>query len=151
MSWQQINHQVDLTIWAIFWGEKVNASGISLGSWITSAPTRRTKCEAETPLLWPPNGKSWLTAKDPDAGKDWRQEDKGTTEDEMVGWHQWLNWHECEQAPGNGEGQGSCSPRGCKEPDTTEWLNRGGRHSAKWATGMTTLNLPNNSRNGNPY
>ena len=58
-------------------------------------------------LLWPPDVNSWLIGKDPDAGKDWRQEEKGTTEDEMVGWHHWLNWHEFEQASGDGKGQGS--------------------------------------------
>ena len=60
----------------------------------------RTDAEVEAPILWPPDGKSWLIRKDPDAGKDWRQE-KGTTEDEMVGWHHWLNEHEFEQAPGD--------------------------------------------------
>ena len=78
----------------------------------------RTDAEAEAPILWPPDVKSWLIIKDLDAGKDWRQEEKGKTEDEMVGWHHWLNGHEFEQAPGDGEGQGSlvcCSPWGCKE------------------------------------
>ena len=73
----------------------------------------RTDAEAETPILQPPDVKSWLLRKDPDAGKDWRQGKKGTTEDEMVGWHHWLNGHEFEQAPGIGDGQGSlvcCSP-----------------------------------------
>ena len=56
----------------------------------------RTDAEAETPILWPPHAKNWLTGKDPDAGKDWRQEEKGMTEDEMVGWHHWLNGHEFE-------------------------------------------------------
>ena len=56
--------------------------------------------EAETPILWPPDGKNWLIGKDPDAGKDWRQKEKGMTEDEMVGWHHQLNGHEFEQAPG---------------------------------------------------
>ena len=87
----------------------------------------RTDVEAETPILWPLDTKSWLTGKDPDAGKDWRQEEKGTTEDEMVGWHHWLNEHEFEQAPGVGDGQRSlacCSPWSQKESDTTEWLNR---------------------------
>ena len=68
---------------------------------------------------------SWLIRKDPDAGEDWRQEEKGTTEDKMVGWHHWLDGHESEQAPGDGLG-GSlacCSPRGHKELDTTKWLN----------------------------
>ena len=70
--------------------------------------------------------RTWLTGKDPDAGKDWRWEEKGMIEDEMVGWHHWLHGHEFEQAPGLGDGQGSlacCSPWGCKESDTTEWLN----------------------------
>ena len=73
----------------------------------------RTDAEAETPVLWPPDAKSWLTGKDPDAGKDWRQEEKGMTEDEMVGWHHQLNGHEFEQTPGDSVGRGSlvcCSP-----------------------------------------
>ena len=83
----------------------------------------RTDAEAEVPLLWPPNVKSWLTEKDPNAGNNWRQEEKGTTEDEMVGWHHWLNGCEFEQALGNSEGQGSlgcCSLWGLKESDMTE-------------------------------
>ena len=64
----------------------------------------RTNVEAETPVLWPPDVKSWLTGKDPDAGKDWGQEEKGTTEDEMVGWHHWLNGHEFGWTPGVGDG-----------------------------------------------
>ena len=88
-------------------------------SWIF---IRRTDAKTEAPILRPPNMKSWLIRKDPDAGKDWRQEEKGTTENEMVGWHYWLNGHDFKQTPGNGEGQGSlacCSPWGCKESDTT--------------------------------
>ena len=76
---------------------------------------------------WQLDAKNWLIRKDPDAGKDWSlQEKKGTTEDEMVRWRHWLDGHEFEQAPGVGDGQGSlacCSPWGCKESDTTEWLN----------------------------
>ena len=86
----------------------------------------RTDAEAETPILWPPDVKNWLIKKDPDAGKDWRQEEKGTTEDEMVGWHRGLNGHEFEQAPGVGDRQGSlacCNPWGYKESDRTEQLN----------------------------
>ena len=86
----------------------------------------RTDVEAETPILWPPDAKSWLIWKDPDAGKDWGQEEKGTTEDEMVGWHHQLNRHEFGWTPGVGDGQGglACfSPCGGKESDTTEWLN----------------------------
>ena len=66
----------------------------------------RTDAEAETPILWPPNVKSWLIEKDPDAGKDWGQEEKGTTEDEMVGWHHWLNGHGFVWTLGVGDGQG---------------------------------------------
>ena len=67
----------------------------------------RTDAEAETPILWPHDVKNWLIGKDPDAGQDWRQEEKGTTEDEMVGWHHWLDEHGFEQALGVGDGQGS--------------------------------------------
>ena len=86
----------------------------------------RTDGEAETPILWPPDAKSWLIWKDPDDGKDWRQEEKGMKKDEMVGWHYQLYGREFEQAPGVGDGQGSlvyCSPWGLKEWDTTEQLN----------------------------
>ena len=86
----------------------------------------RTDAEAKVPILWPPDAKNWLIGKDPDAGKDWRQEEKGTTEGEMVGWHHQLNGHESEQALGVGDGQGNlacCSPWGHKELDVTEWLN----------------------------
>ena len=85
----------------------------------------RTDAEAEGPILWPPDAKNWLLGKDPDAGKDWRQEEKGTTEDEMLVWHHWLSGHKFEQTPGDNEGQGSlvcCSPWGHKESDTNEWL-----------------------------
>ena len=88
--------------------------------------TGKTDTEAEAPILWPPDVKSWLTGKDPDAGKDWRQEGKGMTEDKMVGWHHQLDGHEFEQARGVGNGQGSlasCSPQGHTESDMTEWLN----------------------------
>ena len=86
----------------------------------------RTDAEAETPKLWPPDTKNWLTGKDPDAGKGWKLVEKGMTEDGMVGWHHWLDGHEFEQAPGVGDGQGSlacCSLWGCKESDMTERLN----------------------------
>ena len=84
------------------------------------------RIDAEAPILWPSDAKSWLIRKDPDAGKDWRQEEKGMTQDEMVWWHHWLNGHEFEQAPGDGEEQESlvcCSPWGCEQLDMTEWLN----------------------------
>ena len=83
----------------------------------------RTDAEAETPTLWPPDAKSWLIGKDLDAEKDWRQKENGMTEDEMVGWHHWLNGHEFEQAASDGAGQGSpaCySLWGRKELDTTK-------------------------------
>ena len=82
----------------------------------------RTDIEAETPILGPPDAKSWLIWKDPDIGKDWGQEEKGTIEDEMIGWHHWLNGHEFEWALGIGDGQrglACCSPWGCKELDMT--------------------------------
>ena len=82
----------------------------------------RTDAEAEALILWPPNAKNWLTGKDPDAGKDWRQKEKGMAEDEMVGWHHWLNGREFEQAPGVGDGQGRlvcCIPWVWKESDMT--------------------------------
>ena len=85
----------------------------------------RTDAEAETLILWPPDAKSWLTWKDPDAGKDWWQK-KGTTEDEMVGWHHGLHGPEFEWTPGDSEEQwclASCSTRGHKELDATEQLN----------------------------
>ena len=86
----------------------------------------RTDVEAETTILWPPDANSWLIWKAPDAGKDWRQEEKGMIEDEMAGWHCWLGEHEFEWAPAVGDGQGGlacCSPWGHKELDTAEWLN----------------------------
>ena len=86
----------------------------------------KTDAEAEAPILWPPEAKNWLIGKDPDAGKNWRQEVKGMAEDEMVGWHHWLDGQEFEQAPGNGDGQGSlecCSPWGHKKLDMTEGRN----------------------------
>ena len=86
----------------------------------------RTDAEADAPIIWPPDTKSQLIRKDPNARKDWRWEEKGMTEDEMVKWHHWLNGDEFEQTPGDGEVQGSlmcCSPRGRKELDTAERLN----------------------------
>ena len=94
----------------------------------------RTNVEAETPIHWPPDTKNWLIGKHPDAGKDWRWEEKGTTEDEMVGWHHWLNGHEFESTLGVGDEQGGreCySLWGRKELDTTEWLS--------WTELMLTL------------
>ena len=86
----------------------------------------RTYAKAETPVLWPPHVKSWLIEKDSDAGRDWGQEEKGMTENEMTGWYHWLNGHEYEWTPGVGDGQGGlvcCDSWGRKESDMTEWLN----------------------------
>ena len=91
-------------------------------SWIFTA---RTHAEAETPILWPPVVKNWFIWKDPDARNDSRWEEKGTTEDEMVGWHHQLDEHGFGWTPGVGDGQGGpacCSSWGCKELDMTEWL-----------------------------
>ena len=96
---------------------KGNQSGIFIG---------KTDAEAETPKLWPLDVKNWLIGKDPDAEKNWRQEKKGTTEDEMAGWHHRLNGHEFEWTPGVGDGQGGLecyNSWGRKESDTTERLN----------------------------
>ena len=95
----------------------------------------RTDVEAKTPILWPPDAKNWLIGKVPDAGKDWRRE-KGTMEDEMVGWHHRLNGHEFEWAPGVDDGQGSlacCSPWGRKDSDVTERLNWTELNPGLWA------------------
>ena len=92
-------------------------------SWVVFG---KNDAEAETPVLWPPHVKSWLIEKDSDAGRGWRQEEKGTTEDEIAGWHHRLNGHEFEWTLGVGDGQGGlmcCNSWGCKELDTTEWLN----------------------------
>ena len=86
----------------------------------------RIDADAEAPIVWPPDAKSWLIWKDPEAGKGWRQEEKGMTEDEMAEWHHRLNEYEFEQAPGVGDGQGSlacCSPWDRKESDMTVRLN----------------------------
>ena len=97
----------------------------------------RSDAEAEAPIIWPPDSKNWLPGKDPDAEKDWRQEEKGTTEDEMVGWHHRLNGHDFEQTPGDSEGQGSlacCSP----------WVTKNRTWLSDWTTTTTnhyTTNL----------
>ena len=102
-------------------------------SWIVVG---RIDAEVEAALPWPPDVKNWLIGKNPDARKDWRQEEKGTTEDEMVGWHHGLNGHEFEQALGVGDGQGSlarCSLWGHKESDMTEQLSNNNLQSWVWA------------------
>ena len=86
----------------------------------------RTDADAAAPTLWTPDVKNWLIGKDPKDGQDWKQEEKGMTEDEMAGWHHWLNGHEFEQTWGVGDGHGIlawCSPWGHKESDMIEWLN----------------------------
>ena len=86
----------------------------------------RTDAKAETPVLWPTHAKSWLIGKHTDAGRNWGQEEKGTTEDLMAGWHHWLNGRESEWIPGASDGQGGlvcCNSWGRKEWDTTDWLN----------------------------
>ena len=102
---------------------KRNQPGIFIG---------RTDAEAEAPILWPPDAENWLIGKDPDAGKDWRQEEKGTIEDEMVGWNHWLSGHGFEQSPGGSEGQGSlacCSP--CGHRVRQDWANNNDK-TFKW-------------------
>ena len=87
---------------------------------------RKTDAETETPIVWPPDLKNWLIGKDPDPGKDWKLEEKQMAEDEMVGWHHWLDGHESEWTPGVGDGQGGlvcCNLWGRKESDTTERVN----------------------------
>ena len=96
----------------------------------------RTDAAAKTPILSSPDAKNWLPGKDPDAGKDWRQEKKGMTEDEMAGWHQWLSGREFEWTLGVGDGQGGlacCNSWGRKELDMTEWL--------KWLTDRLVLSM----------
>ena len=101
--------------------------------------------EAEAPILWPPDVKNWLTGKVPDAGKDWRREEKGTTEDEMAGWHHRLDGHKFEQAPGVRDGQGGlacCSPWGHQQSDMTElnWtLGDSGCYNAPFTKGKLRL------------
>ena len=110
-------------------------------SWILIG---RADAEAETPILWLPDVNNWLIGKAPDAGKDWRQEEKGTTEDEMVGWHHRLYGHEFEQVLGVGDGQGGlvcCSSWGHKELDTTERLNWTELSSTRHWAGNSTVSI----------
>ena len=93
----------------------------------------RTDVDIETPIFWPPDAKNWVIGKYPDAGKDWRWEEKGMTEDEIVGWHHWLKGHEFEYTPGVGDGQGSLV---CYSP----W-----DHSQTQLSDWTELNLPPDS------
>ena len=105
----------------------------------------RTDAEGEAPILWPPDGKSWLSGKYPDAGKDWKQEEKGMTKDEMVGWHHQPNGHEFEQALGVGDGPGGlmwCSPWGRKELETTKRLNWTEKYYLGFPGGSAVKNPP---------
>jgi len=121
MQWNELKHLgiVLSNSWSRFhW---IFSTLLCVGSFVG-----RTDAEARTPVLWPPDAKNWLVWKDPDAGKDWRWEEKGMAEDKIVGWHHWLNGHEFEKAPGVGDGQGGlacCSLWDHKELDTTEQLN----------------------------
>ena len=130
-SWESLGLQGDPTTVH----PKGNQSWIFIG---------RTDIEAETPILWLPDVKNWLNGKDSDSEKDWRQEEKGTTEDEMVGWHYWLNRHEFERTLGVDDGQGGLpcfSPWGCKELDTTErliWTEARGQRIRVKEGNMTT-------------
>ena len=111
-SWESLGLQGDPT--SPFW--RRSALGFLWKEW----------CWSWNSSNWPPPAKSWLIAKDSDAGRDWGQEEKGTTEDEMSGWHHWLDWLESEWTLGVGDGQGGlacCDPWGRKESDTTGWLN----------------------------
>jgi len=114
----------------------------------------RTDGKAETPILWPPHAKNWLIGKDSDAGRDWGKEEKGTTEDEMAGWHHRLNGRESEWTPGVGDGQGSlacCNSWGHKESDMTERLIWSdlivvlflfwGRHSILFSTVLAPISI----------
>ena len=117
----------------------------------------RTDVEAETPILWAPNAESWLIIKDPDAGKDWRQEEKGMVEDEIVGWYHWLNGLKFDQTLGYGEGQGSlvcCSPWGHKERRLRDWTTASTTDEKGGASQVAPVvkNLPANvgRRHGTP-
>ena len=130
-------------------------------SWVF---TGRTDVEAETLILWPPHAKSWLIGKDPDAGKDWGQEEKGMTEDKMVGWRHQLNGHGFGWTPGVGDGQAGlacCSLRGRKESDTTElnWhdkchdsskVDQKRPKNGQWPNFWKSLPLSQNSWNNPP-
>ena len=105
---------------------------------------RRNDAKAETPVLWPPHVKSWLIGKDSDAWRDWGQEEKGRTEDEMAGWHHQLDGCEFEWTPGVGDEQGGlvcCDSWGSQELDTTEWLNWIPKPKAPLLKSLQKLNL----------
>ena len=110
----------------------------------------RNDAEAEAPVLWPPHAKSWLIGKDSDAGRDWGQEEKGTTQDEMAGWHHWLDGCESEWTSGDGDGQGGlacCDSWGRKESDTTEQLNWTELSWPNWVTWPSLMRFGRGNRN----
>ena len=110
--------------------------------------------DAEAPVLWPPDEKSWLTGRDPDAEKDWGQEEKKVTEDEKVGWHHRLNGHEFKQTPGDSQAQGSlmcCSPWAHKELDTTERLNSSSKEHRLGKSQITVISMEQPSWNSNAH
>ena len=117
----------------------------------------RTDAEADALILWSTNTKSWLIGKNPDAGKDWGQEEKGKTEDEMIGWRHWLNGQEFEQTLGDSEGQGSlacCNPWGHKESDITEQLNNNTVNflvKTVFFTGTLFISMKNNGNGFFPW
>ena len=110
--------------------------------------------DAEAPVLWPPDEKSWLTGRDPDAAKNWGQEVKGVTEDEIVGWHHRLNGHEFKQTLGDSQGQGSlmcCSPWGHKELDMTERLNNNNKEHRLGKSQISIISMERPSWNSNAH
>ena len=117
----------------------------------------RTDAKAETPILWPPDEKCWLIVKDSDAGRDWGQEEKGMTEDEMAGWHYQLYGHEFGWTPGVGDGQGGlacCNSWGRKESDTTEqlnWTELKGRNKLIHPNILTNHHVPSNYQDALSY
>ena len=132
-SWESLGLRGDPT--SPFW--RRSALGFLFG---------RNDAKAETPVLWPPHENSWLIGKDSDAGRDWGQEEKGMTEDEMAGWHHGLNGLESEWTPGVGDGQGGlacCDSGGQKESDTTEWLNW---TELNWFTNATKISTLINNK-----
>ena len=125
-------------------GDSWESLGLQDQSWVFFG---RNDPKAKTPVLWLPHVNSWLIGKDSDAGRDWGQEEKGTTEDEMAGWHHWLNERESEWTPGVGDGQGGlacCDSWGRKESDATEQLNW-----TEWPNGLVVFSsLGNKPRSG---
>ena len=117
----------------------------------------RTDAKAETLILWLHDAKNWLIGKDSDAGRDWGQAEKGTTEDEMAGWHHWLDWCEFEWTPGVGDGQGGlacCDSWGRKESDTTEqlnWTELTWAVSGSWGTALSTVIKTNKNKNSSGH